>query len=464
MKTTDMPYFLIILSIILILIVSSGFHVIRRIKPLVTPPRSEVKHVEWSKNAVIYEVNIRQYSKEGSFRAFEKDLPRLKKLGIEIIWIMPVNPIGEKDRKGKLGSYYSVKNYRAINPEFGNMDNFKHLVNAIHSLGLKVIIDWVPNHTALDNQLVKDHPEYYLKDSTGKFVSPFDWTDVIRLDYGNPATRKYMTETMQWWLTETNIDGFRCDVASMVPTDFWDELRPELEKIKPVFMLAEADIPAQQIKGFDMSYDWKFHHLMNDIAKGKRNANDILKHFNWVDSVYPGNSFLMQFTSNHDENSWNGTEFERLGKGVQTFAVLAATVRGMLLIYNGQESAFNRRLKFFEKDSTDWDSYSLSPLYQTLTELKKRNNALWNGEEGGQMQRIPTNRDTSVFAFVREKENQKILVICNLSNKAFELKLNSNVLTGNYMEIFTHKKKQFKRKDKLTLQPWEYCVYEKNNN
>jgi glycosidase len=381
-------------------------------------------------------------------------------MGLEIIWIMPVNPIGEKDRKGKLGSYYSVKDYKAINPEFGNMDNFKHLVNTIHDLDLKVIIDWVPNHTSWDNQLLKNHPEYYLKDSAGKFVSPFDWTDVVRLDYRNPATRKYMTETMQWWLKETNIDGFRCDVAHMIPTDYWDELRPELEKIKPVFMLAEADIPEQQIKGFDMSYDWKFHHIMNDIAKGKKNANAIMKHFNWVDSVYPGNAYLMQFTSNHDENSWSGTEYERLGKGAQTFAVLAATVRDMLLIYNGQESAFNRRLKFFEKDSTDWGNYGLGSFYQTLIDLKKRNKAIWNGEEGGSILRIPTNRDTSVFAFVRGKENQKILVICNLSPKTFDLKLSSEALAGNYMEIFTNDLKAFKPKETLKLLPWQYFVYE----
>ena len=238
-----------------------------------------------------------------------------------------------------------------------------------------------------------------------------------------------MTETMQWWLKETDIDGFRCDVASLVPTSFWNELRPELEKIKPVFMLAEADIPEEQLQAFDMSYDWKFHHLMNDIAKGKKNANAIMKHFSMVDSLYPGNAYLMQFTSNHDENSWNGTEYERLGEGAKTFAVLAATVPGMPLIYNGQESAFNRRLIFFDKDNIDWHNYSLTSFYQTLIDLKKRNKALWNGDEGGKIQHISTNRDTSVFAFVRVKNNQKLLVICNLTAKALEVKLDSGLLT-----------------------------------
>ena len=428
---------------------------------------TEVKNLDWVKSANIYEVNIRQFSKEGTFNAFAKDLPRLKKMGVDILWIMPVNPIGVEKRKipkGKtssLGSYYSVKDYKAINPEFGSMEDFKHLVIASHALGLKVIIDWVPNHTAWDNALLKEHPEYYLKDSTGKFVSPFDWTDVVRLDYRSAGTRKYMTETMQWWLKETDIDGFRCEVAHMIPTDFWNELRPELEKVKPVFMLAEADIPAQQQKGFDMSYDWKFHHIMNDIAKGKKSANAIIKHFNWVDSIYPGNSYLMEFTSNHDENSWNGTEYERLGQGTQTFAVIAATVPGMMLIYTGQESGFNRRLNFFEKDSVDWGTYPLTSFYQTLTSLKKRNKALWNGDDGGAIHLISTNRDSTVFAFTRQRGDQKVLVICNLSAKPQDVKMNSADLPGNYNEVFTNKKQTFEEKAVMNLKPWEYMVFEK---
>lgn len=460
-------YILVIITLALIIGAALGYMFVFKKPTARLQPRSEVKHVEWSKNAVIYEVNVRQYSKEGTFKAFEKDLPRLKKLGIDILWIMPVNPIGVEKRKipeGKtssLGSYYSVKDYKAINPEFGSMDDFKHLVKAAHELDLKLIIDWVPNHTAWDNNLLKTHPEYYLKDSTGKYVSPFDWTDVVRLDYKNPGTRRYMTETMQWWLKETDIDGFRCDVAHMVPTDFWNELRPELEKVKPVFMLAEADIPAQQQKGFDMSYDWKFHHIMNDIAKGKKSANAIMKHFNWVDSVYPDNAYLMEFTSNHDENSWNGTEYERLGQGAQTFAVLAGTIRGMLLLYNGQESGFNRRLKFFEKDSIDWGTYSLTSFYQTLISLKKRNKALWNGEEGGPIQRISTNNDSTVFAFARQRDEQKVLVICNLSAKPKDVKLKSPEMPGNYNEVFTNRKQTFEDKTMISLKPWEYLVFEK---
>jgi cyclomaltodextrinase / maltogenic alpha-amylase / neopullulanase len=460
MKTSMMKLSVTLILILVLLIPVLYFFVYKKAVKL--PKRSEVNHVEWSKNGVIYEVNIRQYSSEGTFQAFEKDLPRLKKLGIEILWLMPINTIGEKYRKGKLGSYYSVKDYKAINPEFGTMNDFKHLVGAIHSLGLKVIIDWVPNHTSWDNQLLQDHPDYYLKDSTGKYMSPFDWTDVIRLNYRNPATRKYMIGTMQWWLVQTDIDGFRCDVAHMVPTDFWDELRPELEKIKPVFMLAESDIPAQQKRGFDMSYDWKFHHIMNDIAKGKKSANAIMRHFNWVDSVYPGNAYLMEFTSNHDENSWNGSEYERLGEGVQTFAVLAATLKGMLLIYNGQEAVFKRRLKFFEKDTIDWGNYPLTSFYESLISLKKRNKALWNGEDGGPIQQISSARDSSVFAFIRQKDDQKILVICNLSPKPQLMRMNAPGLKDDYTEIFTGVKQKFEKEESMKLGPWEYHVFEKN--
>jgi 1,4-alpha-glucan branching enzyme len=450
--------YLYILAFIIALGITIGYSCTHK-KLFVPPARSEVKHPDWTKNAVIYEVNIRQFTKEGTFKAFEKDLPRLKDLGIDILWVMPVQPIGLKGRKGKLGSYYSVRDYKAINPEFGKMDDFKHLVKATHQLGMKIIIDWVPNHTSLDNDLIKKHPEYYMKDSAGKFVSPFDWTDVIRLDYKKPEMRKYMVETMLWWLTETDIDGFRCDVAHMIPVSFWDELRPQLEKIKPIFMLAEADIPEQQQKGFDMSYDWKFHHIMNDIARGKKKATAIRKHFNWVDSVYPGNSYLMQFTSNHDENSWNGSEYERLGAGAKTFAVLTATVPDMLLLYNGQEAAFNRRLKFFEKDTITWGKYSLTSFYKSLISLKKSNKALWNGAEGGKIQSVATNRDSSVFAFVREKENQKVLVILNLSARQLEAKLKSPLLAGNYVELFTQQPKSFREKEKIALKAWEYLVY-----
>jgi len=432
----------------------------RQEKPVVKPPVSEVKHPEWSRSAVIYEVNVRQYSKEGTFAAFQKDLPRIKEMGIDLIWVMPINPIGIKNRKGKLGSYYSVRDYRAINPEFGKLDDFKNLVNAVHALGMKIIIDWVPNHSSWDNELTKTHPEYYMQDSLKRFVSPFDWTDVIRFNYKNDGLRRYMTETMKWWLTETGIDGFRCDVAHMIPVDFWDSLRAALDSIRPVFMVAEADKPEFHQKAFDASYDWKFHHIMNDIAKGKQKATSVAKHFAWVDSIYPGDSYLMQFTSNHDENSHNGTEYERMGEGAKTFAILCATLPDMLLLYNGQESAFNRRLQFYEKDSISWGKYELTGFYNTLIALKKKNTAIWNGD-GGRPEWIKTSADSSIVAYVRQNVRNKIFVVANLSSKTVEFKIKKTPVQDVFKNVFTGDEVKLADKMKLTLKAWEYIVAEK---
>ncbi|MCB8995614.1 MAG: alpha-amylase, partial [Bacteroidales bacterium] len=332
-----------------------------------------VVHPKWLDDASLYEVNIRQFTPEGTFNAFSEHLQRIKDLGIDIIWIMPVNPIGEQGRKGSLGSYYSVKDYYAVNPEFGSMDDFKAMVKKAHAIGLKVIIDWVPNHSSLDNKLAVEHPEYYLKDSLGNFKSPFDWTDVIQFDYDQPGLRQYMIDALKFWLKETDIDGFRFDVAHMIPVSFWNTVRPALNEVKEVFMLAESDQPVLNKEAFDATYDWRLHHIMNEVAQGKMNAIDIENHFAYVDSVYPPNSILMEFTSNHDENSWNGTEYERLGDAVKTFAVFTYTIPGMPLIYNGQEACLNKRLLFFEKDTINWIDCDMKDFYTKLNALKAEN-------------------------------------------------------------------------------------------
>ena len=301
-------------------------------------PESKVNSPEWSKNAVIYEVNVRQYTPEGTFNAFAAHLPRLKELGVDILWFMPITPIGELNRKGSLGSYYSVKDYRDVNPEFGTMEDFKNLVAQAHEQGMYVILDWVANHTAWDNYLVEQHPEWYAKNDNGEMISPFDWSDVVQLDYNQPGLRDYMADALKFWVTEANVDGFRCDVAEMVPTDFWNRARAELDQIKPVFMLAEAEVPEHHEYAFDMSYGWEFHHIMNNIAKGTMNADNIQEYLTKEAGRFPANAYRMQFITNHDENSWNGTVFERLGDAVETMAVLSYTIPGMPLIYSGQES------------------------------------------------------------------------------------------------------------------------------
>ncbi|MCD8193327.1 MAG: alpha-amylase, partial [Tannerellaceae bacterium] len=312
---------------------------------------THVQHPSWSRNAVIYEVNIRQYTNEGTIKAFQQHLPRLKELGVDILWFMPIHPISEVNRKGTLGSYYAIRDYQAVNPEFGTIEDFKALVQEAHSLGFKVLLDWVANHSGCDNVWLETNPDWYVRDENGNPVSPYDWTDTYKLDYDNPAMRKGMTDALTFWVSECDIDGYRCDVAYEVPTDFWDQARKELEAIKPVFMLAEADVPELTLNAFDMTYNWPLKNLVNQIAKGKnavkstyapidapeemaeKKAVDLDELLASYEERYPQDSYVMNFITNHDENSWDGSEFTRLGDGVKAFAVLTYTIPGMPLIY-----------------------------------------------------------------------------------------------------------------------------------
>jgi glycosidase len=423
--------------------------------------KTSVKHPAWTRNKMIYEVNIRQYTKSGTFKELERELPKLKNMGVGILWLMPVNPIGEKNRKGSLGSYYAVKDYMAVNPEYGTMKDFKSLVGKTHKLGMKIIIDWVANHTSWDNVLTKTHPEFFRKDSIGNFVAPVrDWTDVIQLDFDNKDLRKYMIGALKFWVKEGGIDGFRCDVAGMVPTPFWDEARKELDKVKPVFMLAEAENAELHRNAFDMTYGWDLHHLMNDIAQGRNNASAINNYLARQDSLYPRDAYRMYFTTNHDENSWNGTEFERMKGGVEAFSVLTFTLpQSMPLIYSGQEAGLNKRLAFFEKDPIDWKDSEYRGFYTALIKLKLVNKALANGVEGGQMQLLSSRDDKAVYAFTRQRGKDKILVVVNLTGENKEAQLNGPGLKGSYTELFTNDRKPFAEKETLKLNPWEYRVY-----
>jgi len=421
-----------------------------------------VVHPEWSKNVAIYEANIRQYSEEGSFKKFEEHLPELKKMGVGLIWIMPINPIGEKNRKGSLGSYYAVRDYKAVNPEFGTPEDFKHLVDQIHAQGMKVIIDWVANHTAWDNPWATSHPEYYVKDDQGAFVPPVpDWHDVIKLDYKNPQTRAAMIDAMKYWITDYDVDGFRCDVAAMVPTDFWNQARAELDKIKPVFMLAEAFEPELQEKAFDMTYGWQFKDLFNDIAQGKKSVVDLDAYLNGEEKLYNPNSYRMLHTSNHDLNSWEGTEFERLGDATETFLVLSNLIKGMPLVYSGQEAGNTKSLKFFDRDPIEWKEHKFRGLYTKLFALKKANKALWNGNYGAELQRIKTRNDAAIFAFSRAKEGNEVIGIFNLSNKKQVFTSTDKGLAGKYVDPFSGSAVALDVKKPIELKPWEYRVFVK---
>ncbi len=418
----------------------------------------QVKHPEWSKNLSIYEINIRQFTPEGTFAALEAHLPRIKEMGTDILWLMPIHPIGELNRKGTLGSYYAVKDYKAVNPEFGNAEDFRHFVKKAHELGLYVIIDWVPNHSAWDNALVTEHPEWYVKDSTGKLLSPHDWTDVVKFNYDVPEMRTYMLDAMKYWVQDFDIDGYRCDVAGDVPTDFWNNARTELDKIKPVFMLAEAETPALH-GAFDMTYSWQFYNINDKIHKGEMTANDIEKYLLKNDSLYPADAYRMNFITNHDKNSWDGTEFERLGEGIKAFFVLTVSVPGMPLVYSGQESAMNKRLLFFEKDPIDWGDYKMAGFYKTILNLKKSNPALFNGSFGGNWARVNTNDDDNVFAILREKDNNRVFTVVNLSAAPVNVDLQGEAFAGDYTELFSAEKTTLKTGAKIELPAWGYKVY-----
>jgi len=416
---------------------------------------------DWSYNKTIYEVNIRQFTGEGTLKAFEKHLPRLKEMGVGILWLMPIHPIGEKKRKGTLGSYYSVKDYKSVNPEFGTSKEFKSLVDKIHKMGMYVIIDWVANHTAWDNSWMIEHPEFYTQDSLGNFIPPVpDWTDVADLNFDNKDLWAAMIDALNFWVEEYNIDGYRCDVAGMVPIEFWIEARKELDKIKPVFMLAEWDTPEMH-KAFDMTYDWRTHKLMNAIAEGKKTAEDMFTNLNDDKSSYPQSAFRMQFTSNHDENTWNGTVFERLGSAAESFAVFSFLIPDMPLIYTGQETGLNKRLAFFDKDEVEWKEHEFQKLYVHLIKLKNNSAALLNGERGGEITWVNSTDKKTILAFTRAKNKDKIFAIFNFSDKQVEFELDGETISGTYKNYFTGKVERFSDKETIKLHPWEYRVYVK---
>lgn len=409
-----------------------------------------VSHPDWSRNAVIYEVNLRQYTNEGTMQAFETHLPRLKELGVDILWFMPIHPISVEGRKGELGSYYAVKDYKDVNPEFGTVADFKHLVATAHAAGMKVIIDWVPDHSGIDNAWVTEHPDWYERNEEGKMFGPFDWTDVYKFDYSNADMRRAITDAMLFWVNECDIDGFRCDVAGMVPVDYWDACRKELEAAKPeIFMLAEATEPELTLNAFDMAYNWPMKDLFSAIAAtsgqytfvgsdGKMrtfkeaHAADIYDLLNEQSQKYPVGTYMMNMITNHDLNSWEGTEFERLGNLQAAFAVLTYTLPGMPLLYTGQEVGLDRALEFFVKDTPpQWaENASVTAFYQKLNGLRHNSRALASGC-GAPVERLNTASE-DVIAFRRGN----VLTIANLGKGEAKLFETAPDITG-MTELFS---------------------------
>ena len=419
---------------------------------------------EWKHTTNIYEVNLRQYTQEGTFAAFEKELPRLKKMGVETIWFMPITPIAEKNKKGTLGSQYAAQDYTAINPEFGTMEDFKRMVNEAHRQGFKVIIDWVANHTGWDHVWTKTHPEYYLMDpKTNDFQIASGMDDIIELDYSKPELRKAMIDAMKFWVTETNIDGFRCDLASWVEVDFWQEARPQLDAVKPLFWLGEFDeIDTPEYgKVFDASYSWNWMHKSKDYYQKSESIQSLKDLLIKYSNIGDG-SQRAWFTSNHDENTWNGTEYEKYGAIAKPLAVFSATWNGVPLLYSGQELPNMKRLEFFEKDVIEWNgNYQLADFYKTLLNLKSNNPALRGGDANVGTHFISTTADDKIFAYLRKNGNDEVLVVLNLSKEDVTFSITDQNVNGKFKEVFTNTKHNFDYDKNFELKKGGYLVYAK---
>ncbi len=461
MKLTNLKKIiaLIVLSVLTNLVAYSQID--ERYQPI---PYVKLNHPEWARKAVMYQINTRQFTKEGTFRAAEKHLPRIKELGADIIWLMPIHEIGVKNRKGTLGSPYSVKDYYSVNKEFGTLDDLKNFVAEAHRLGMHVILDWVANHTAWDNPLVAEHPDWYDRDYKGNFrPTPWwDWSDIINLNYSDPGLRKYMTDAMKYWVREADIDGYRCDVAGFVPVDFWNNLRKELDEIKPVFMLAEWESRDLHEHAFDMTYAWTWYEKMEQIAQGKaKDLGGLFVYYSWNESSFPKDAIRMVGVSNHDKNAWEGTEFELFGKGLQAAMVLSVVGEGMPMIYNGQEAGNPKRLKFFEKDEILWRPHPNGELYRKLFKLKKSNSTLLNWGHNATMSLVPNSAPAKVFSFVRRNDKDKIFVVINFSDVQQNVTFKESLFHDTYTEYFTGKRSTMAAGSRLELPPWSYHVFVK---
>ncbi len=421
--------------------------------------------VDWIQQTNIYEVNLRQYTQEGTFNAFAKELPRLKSMGVEVLWFMPITPIAQKNKKGEMGSYYACSDYVSINPEFGNLEDFKNLVRDAHGMGFKVIIDWVANHTGWDHVWTKSNPEWYEKDSsTNDFKIASGMDDIIELDFSNTEMREAMIDAMAFWIKETDIDGFRADLAFWVELDFWKEARTELEKIKPVFWLGELDPldHPEYMEVFDAAYTWTWMHTTKDFYQNKltiASLDSVLKKY---ENATAKGSILSWFTTNHDENSWNGTEYEKYGEMAKALAVFSCTWPGIPLIYSGQELPNKKRLNFFNKDVIQWTAeFELADFYKTLFTLRYTNPALSAADENAKTFRINTSAKNQVFAYLRKNGDREVFVLLNLSAFDIQFEINDEQIKGSFKNIFTKKQHDFYSTGTIEIKAWDYKVFEK---
>ncbi len=436
-----------------------------------TEPVPAVRYpVEWAKDSVIYEVNVRQYSEEGTFDAFAENLQTLKDMGINTLWFMPIHPISETKRSGTLGSYYSITDYREVNPEFGTKEDFKALVDEAHEMGFKVMMDWVANHTGWDCAWIQEHPDWYTKDAGGSITDPIGmgWPDVADLNYSNMDMRQEMISCMKYWVEEFDIDGFRCDYASGVPVDFWEEARRELEQIKPLFLLAEDDRSQSLLKeAFDANYNWKLYDTLRSIAIGTKRANTI--RFS-LPKNYPDGTYSLNFLDNHDKNSWERTIEDAFpGDSLSAMFSLIYTLPGTPLVYTGDEIGLDHKIAFMEKDAVDWASTGTSyrELLSQLSAIRSENPALHSGNYGGDFEYVDLG-NACVFAFIRSIEGSTVKCLMNLSKENATVDV-SPLLNGSetvllhghgadLLEKNPHALSDDELTGEVTLQPWEFWI------
>ena len=435
-----------------------------KMKPLSSPlykpkPLVTISAPDWAKSATLYELNTRQFTAEGTFKAAQQQLPRLKAQGVDIIWLMPIHPIGEKNRKGTLGSYYAVKDYFGVNPEFGTVADLKAFVDAAHKQGMYVILDWVANHTAWDNPLTKDMRNYE-KDWQGKpHPTPWwDWSDIIDLNYDRPQVRQHVMEAMKYWVRDVGVDGFRADVAGYVPIDFWETTRAELDNIKPVFMLAEWSSRDLHYGAFDATYAWDWYNAMHNIAQGKADATALYGYYSAKESSFPRAAMQMTFVENHDKNSWEGTQFEAFGDALEAAITLSVVGEGIPLLHNGQEACNTKRLEFFEKDPIAWKPCHLADHYRKLFAYKKANPALWNGKWGAKMEKVENDKPKEIFSFIRRGANNTVFAAFNFSKAPVTFRLSDGHAAGTYKDYADGKTVTLKADDTITIPAWGYRV------
>ena len=422
------------------------------------------KNPEWSYSAILYEMNIRQFTTEGTFRAASERLPFLRSIGVDAIWLMPIYPIGEEDRKGSLGSYYSIRDYKGVNPEFGSEADLRDFITKAHALGIKILFDWVANHTARDARWISERPvDWYERDSEGRAKVPWDWSDTAKLNYANREVWRGQIDAMRYWVEQFGIDGFRCDMAMLVPIEFWQEASAELHSIKSdIFMLAEAEEDNLFEGAFNMSYQWNIHHIMCDIAKGARRVWDLRNAMHAERQRYPREAMRLSFTSNHDENSWSGSEQSRFGCALEVMTAMTFLMPStMPLIYTGQEVGYDHSFAFFDRDPIPEELYKegyATELYRRLADLKHSQRALDSGERGGDVIEIENNAKDCMMTFVREVADSRVVAIVNLSPYTIHADFRTGIYAGTYRDAISGERVVLDEHVERDIAPWHYQI------